>query len=348
MTSRPVRDFAANPLRIDILAAASCRGAILYGLYDLLQSVGSAWSYLTEGIPTPPMTRVRIVAAQSEPFRCIGGVPIAPDATLDAAEDAEIVVLPNFRHGADADLRVELKQELAWLSARYDAGAHLAAACSGSQLIAELGLLDGETATAHWSCREVFRLRYPKVDFRPDRTLTFAGKGDRIVTSGGMAGWSDLALYLIARFLGPEHASHACRFYCVDPRAEGQSRYAALSRRIQSDDAVIRDCQLWVADGYTSADPVAAMLDRSGLPRRSFDRRFRAATGYSPREYVQVLRMEEAKQLLEATREPVAGVAEAVGYADPRAFQRLFQRSTGLTPSAYRRRFSYDRFLTAR
>ena len=90
------------------------------------------------------------------------------------------------------------------------------------------------------------------------------------------------------------------------------------------------------------------MLERSGLPRRSFDRRFRLATGYSPREYVQALRMEEAKQLLEATRKPVEDVAQAVGYADARAFQRLFRRSTGLTPSAYRRRFSYDRFLIAR
>lgn len=348
MTASSVRDFAAFPLRIDILAARSCRGAILYGLYDLLQSVGSAWSYLTEGTPVPPMTRVRIVAADPGPFRCIGGVPVTPDATLDAADDAEIVVLPNFREGPDADFRVVLPRELAWVSARYDAGAHLAAACSGSQMIAELGLLDGETATAHWSCREIFRRRYPKVDFRPDRTLTFAGEGDRIVTSGGMAGWSDLALYLIARFLGPEHASHSSRFYCVDPRAADQTRYAAMSRRIQSDDAVIRDCQVWVADGYASDDPVIAMLGRSGLPRRSFDRRFRAATGYSPREYVQALRMEEAKQLLEATRAPVEAVAETIGYSDPRAFQRLFRRSTGLTPSAYRRRFSYDRFLTAR
>ena len=348
MTSSHVRDFAAEPLRIDILAAPSCRGAILYGLYDLLQSVGSAWSYLVEGAPSPPMTRVRIVAAEAEPFRCIGGVPVAPDASLDQAGDAEIVVLPNFREGPDADYRQVLARELDWLTARYEAGAHLAAACSGAQLIAELGLLDGETATAHWSCREVFRARYPEADFRPDRTLAFAGEGDRIVTSGGMAGWTDLALYLIARFLGPEHASHASRFYCVDPRAEGQNRYAAMSRRIQSDDAVIRECQLWVADGYASADPVGSMLRKSGMPRRSFDRRFRAATGYSPREYVQALRTEEAKQLLEATREPVDAVAQTVGYSDNRAFQRLFRRSTGLTPSAYRRRFAHDRFLRER
>lgn len=348
MPSSSVRDFTAAPLRIDILASPSCRGAILYGLYDLLQSVGSAWSYLLDGAPSPPMTRVRIVAADAAPFRCIGGVPVSPDAALTSADDAEIAVLPNFRLGADADFRALMGPELDWLSARHADGAHIAAACSGAQLIAELGLLNGETATAHWSCRDVFRRRYPRVNFQPDRTLAFAGEGDRIVTSGGMAGWSDLALYLIARFLGPDHASHASRFYCVDPRAEGFARYAAVSRRIQADDAVVAACQRWVADGYASSDPVGEMLERSGLPRRSFDRRFRTATGYSPREYVQALRTEEAKQLLEATREPIDDVAQAVGYADPRAFQRLFRKNTGLTPSAYRRRFAYDRFLSAR
>ena len=106
------RDFTADPLRIDVLAAESCRGAILYGLYDLLTSVGSAWSYLTEGTPTPPMTRVRIVARTKDPFRCISGVPVMPDATLEEADDAEIVCLPNFRIGMMTPPREVLGPEI--------------------------------------------------------------------------------------------------------------------------------------------------------------------------------------------------------------------------------------------
>ncbi|MEM6943585.1 MAG: helix-turn-helix domain-containing protein [Pseudomonadota bacterium] len=249
---------------------------------------------------------------------------------------------PRVCEGPEADLHAVLPRELAWRAA------HIADACSGAEMIAELDLLEGETATARWSCRETFRRRHPRADFRPDRALAFAGDGDRVVTSGGMAGWSDLALYLVARILGPVHASHASRFYCVDPRAEDQCRYAAMSRHAQCDDAVIRDCQLWVADGHADAAAVAAMLRRSGLPRQSFDRCVRAATGYSPRGFVQALRMEEAKQPLEATRAPIEAVADAIGYADPRAFQRQFHRATRLIPSAYRRRFSHDSFLAHR
>ncbi|MBB3065278.1 GlxA family transcriptional regulator [Limibacillus halophilus] len=342
------RDFTSDPLRIDVLAAESCRGAILYGLYDLLASVGTAWSYLTEGTFQPPMTRVRIVARDKEPFRCIGRVPVMPDATLEEADDAEIICLPNFRIGEVERPKDVLGPEIDWILRRHASGARLACACSGAALLADAGLLDGEEATAHWSMREIFRKRWPSVAFCPDRTLTFAGPGDSIVMSGGMASWADLALYVIARFLGPEHAAKSARFYCVDPRPDGQRHFAAPMRRLQTEDAVIRECQEWLADGYGEHDAVGRMIAQSGLPRRTFDRRFRAATGYSPTDYVQSLRIEEAKQFLEMEGHNVESIAEAVGYSDTRAFRRLFKKMTGLSPAEYRRRFSSSGFLSPR
>jgi transcriptional regulator GlxA family with amidase domain len=195
---------------------------------------------------------------------------------------------------------------------------------------------------------DVFEKRYPKVAFCPDRTLTFAGEGDSIVMSGGMASWQDLALYLIARYIGPDHAARSARFYCVDPKPDGQRHYAAPMRRLQSEDAVIQHCQAWLANAYNDSDAVGRMIAWSGLPRRTFDRRFRAATGYSPKDYVQSLRIEEAKQLLERDGQSVERIAEAVGYGDVRAFRRLFRNMTGLSPAEYRRRFSSRVFLSAR
>lgn len=342
------RDFAVDPLRIDILAAESCRAAVLYGLHDLLASVGSAWSFITEGQPSPPLTRVRIVARENALFRCIGGIPVTPTIRLDDADDAEVICLPNFRLDETIAPREALGDEIDWIVQRHANGARIASACSGSALLADAGLLDGEEATAHWSMNDMFRRRWPQVRFRPDRTLTFAGDGDDIVMAGGMASWQDLALYLIARHIGPEHAARSARFYCIEPKQDGLRRYAAPRRRIPGDDAVIRDCQLWLADGYSEQDPVSQAVARSGLPRRTFDRRFRAATGYSPSAYVQALRVEEAKFLLETTDLSVDAISEEVGYRDSRAFQRLFKRETGVTPGSYRKRFSGSRFLKPR
>lgn len=122
-------------------------------------------------------------------------------------------------------------------------------------------------------------------------------------------------------------------------RSEGQLLYAALRRPRRHDDAVIADCQEWLADNYNSPDIVARLITRSGLAERSFTRRFKEATGYSALDYVQALRVEEAKELLETSAEATDAVGRAVGYEDAAFFRRIFKRRTGVTPARYRQRF---------
>ena len=112
-----------------------------------------------------------------------------------------------------------------------------------------------------------------------------------------------------------------------------------MTRRIQKTDAVIGECQEWIADNYVCANPVATMAERSGLNPRTFARRFRAATGYLPIDYVHALRIEEAKQLIESESVGIDEISLKVGYEDPAFFRRLFKRKVGLTPAAYRRKF---------
>jgi transcriptional regulator GlxA family with amidase domain len=112
-----------------------------------------------------------------------------------------------------------------------------------------------------------------------------------------------------------------------------------MTRNVRHGDAIILDCEQWIAERYERSDVVVQLVRKSGLPKRSFDRRFRAATGYSPLAYVQTLRIEEAKQLLEASELPVKRAGREVGYADAASFRRLFRRMTGVTSGSYRRNF---------
>jgi transcriptional regulator GlxA family with amidase domain len=154
-----------------------------------------------------------------------------------------------------------------------------------------------------------------------------------------MAAWEDLALYLIASFYGEGMAVKAAKLYLFGDHSEGQLLYAAMGKPKRHDDAVIADTQQWLAKHYDRPNPVAGMVQRSGLAGRSFKRRFKAATGYTPMDYVQTLRIEEAKQMLEATGDAIELIASRTGYQDPGSFRRLFKRLTGVTPGRYRQRF---------
>jgi transcriptional regulator GlxA family with amidase domain len=169
--------------------------------------------------------------------------------------------------------------------------------------------------------------------------LVVSGEGQRLVMAGGGTSWLDLTLYLIARTAGVETAMQVARVNLIDWHQIGQQPFARLARTRQVEDAVIARCQTWIAEHYHESAPVAAMVRLSGVAERSFKRRFQAATGMPPLEYVHTLRIEEAKQMLESGDQPIAAIADQVGYEDAGFFSRLFRRKVNLTPAQYRRRF---------
>jgi transcriptional regulator GlxA family with amidase domain len=145
---------------------------------------------------------------------------------------------------------------------------------------------------------------------------------------------------LISRICGPEQALRTTKIFLLSDHTCGQLPFAVMTPRRQQADAVIGDCQAWIAENYASSNPVAGMAARAGLQPRTFARRFRSATEYQPMDYVHAIRIEEAKQLLETSDISVEEVSHAVGYEDLTSFRRLFKRKGGLTPAAYRRKFA--------
>jgi transcriptional regulator GlxA family with amidase domain len=230
-------------------------------------------------------------------------------------------------------------REIAWLKKMHADGALLSSVCSGSLLLAESGLLNGHEATAHWAYRDMFQRNFPEITFRNESVLCLASETDRIVTAGGVSAWHDLTVYLIARFCGYKTAIETAKVFLISGHSEGQSPYSVMTRPMESSDGPISECQLWIADNYATTNPVEKMVERSGLNPRTFSRRFRAATGFTPIEYVQALRVEEAKQMLETVQQKGDDVGTAVGYDDPASFRRVFKRGAGMSPAAYRKKF---------
>lgn len=323
-----------------MLAAAETSPLVLYGLFDVFTTVGALYPEIVSGAPGRPMVDVKIVAAAAEPFRCYGNVMVEPDFGVDEAEETEVVIVCDMYQPVDKPPRGRYQREIAWLKRMHEKGAIVASVCSGSLVLAEAGLLDGLEAAGHWCYRDMFREHYPKVRLRENSVLCLAGEHERIITAGAVSSWQDLAMYLIARLCGAEHALQTTKIYLLSEHTDGQLPFAVMTPRIQNGDAVIRDSQLWIAENYACTNPVTRMAARARLKPRTFARRFRAATGQQPMDYVHTIRVEEAKQLLETSDISVEDVAYAVGYEDPTSFRRLFKRKAGLTPAAYRRKFA--------
>lgn len=330
-------EFPQHGPRIAILALPQSTPAALFGLYEVFASVGNTWELLTgEPSDTRPL-EPRIVARSPDPVPGPLGFAITPNGTLD---DADVIIVTDVAIPDRSDLSALWREELDWLKERRDAGAIICSVCTGGIVLAEAGLLDGLEATTHWSTVDFMRARYPQVRLAPQKILVPAGPGDQIITGGGATAWEDMALYLIARLTSSAEAVRISKIFLLGDHSEGQLPFAGAKKPKHHDDRVVSSLQTWIADNYHMANPVARMVARSGLSERTFIRRFRAATGYSPMEYVQTLRVEEAKHLLETTGMAVEMVAVEVGYEDPNFFRRLFKRRVGITPARYRQRFA--------
>jgi transcriptional regulator GlxA family with amidase domain len=318
------RTGAFVPTRISIVATPDAMISPVAGLFETLDYVA--------GIS------VEIVGERAGPVHGASGLTITAHRSFADVEATDVVIVPSMSMAADGSSPRGHPRVVAWIREMHRGGATICSACTGAMLTAETGLLDGEDATAHWLSEDVFRRRHPRVRLRIEQALVVSGDG-RLVTSGASTAWHDLALYLVARYVGPATAQELARIQLFRWHHDGQTAFGVFAPPQDHGDAAVAAAQRWVADGYAAADAVEQMAASSGLVARTFKRRFKLATGWTPIAYVQRVRVERAKRLLETTADPIEDISWAVGYQDTASFRRLFKRLTGLTPGEYRVRF---------
>lgn len=322
-----------------IVAVPESSGSAIYGLVDVFASTGTLWRELVGDEPGRRLIRPRVVSPSGDPFLCGNGIPVRPDLTIQTKCEADIVIVPELWLAPDDDLTDRYEGLKEWLRQRYRAGRTIYSACSGSVLLAASGLLDGKEATSHWGYTDLFLRSFPKVRFLPAPNIVFADAAGSIVTAGGATSWHDLAIHIISRHCSPGEAVHIAKVYLLQWHGDGQMPYASLVRRQAHADSTVRRAEDWLAEHFSEPRAVAAMVAAFGIPERSMKRRFKMATGSTIIDYVQNLRVEAAKRLLESSESVSDDIAEEVGYENPAFFRRLFKRRTGLTTGQYRRLF---------
>ena len=249
-----------------IVAVPDTAGSALYGIVDVLSATGQVWQSLTRQPVMAPPFRVTIAGVTREPFACGHDIPVRPAASIDDVTRADIVILPELWLGPDEDVSGRYPTLIEWISARYRDGACVYSACSGALMLAETGLLDGRSATSHWAYQDLFRRRYPRIQFNPEPNLCFADTSGRLVTAGGTTSWHDLAVHIIARHVNPGEAMRMAKVYLLKWHSEGQLPYAPLVRRQPHDDAVVRASEEWLARHFREQGAVARAVGRARLP----------------------------------------------------------------------------------
>jgi transcriptional regulator GlxA family with amidase domain len=322
-----------------ILALPDSAGSAIYGLVDVFASTGTLWRQLVGEDPGEMLIRPKIVSLSRDQFQCANGIPVTPEATVHDDQNAEIIVVPELLLAPDDDLSDRYAELKEWLRQKHRAGSAIYSACSGSILLAASGLLKGKAATCHWGYTDLFRRSFPEVRFTPEPNLVFADNSGRIVTAGGATSWQDLAIHIISRHCGPGEALRIAKVFLLQWHGDGQMPFASLVRRRPHADSVVRRAEDWLREHFREPHVVSGVVTECGIAERSLKRRFTAATGSTVMGYVQNLRIEEAKRILESADSSSNEIAPAIGYENSAFFRKLFKRQTGLTMGQYRRMF---------
>lgn len=334
------------PLHISLIAIPEAAISTLSGIYDVLNSFGLL-AGVDPAIPQTPPFKVEIVGERAGRLKLASGLSVDAHRAIGEVAATDIVIAPSILLRGDSWCEGNHPAMVDWLKAMHARGAALCSACSGIFLLAETGLFDGREATVHWGYAAAFRKHFPQVPISPEQVLVVSGTRQELLTSGASMSWHDLVLYLIARHVGVTAAQSVARFFALQWHREGLAPYIVFDGPRDHADSVVLAAQDWLATHFSVGSPVEEMVRRSGLAERTFKRRFTAATGFAPIAYVQRLRIEDAKRRLERTDAPVDEIGWKVGYEDPAFFRRLFKRTTGLTPGAYRKRFQVPGFACA-
>ncbi|WP_089726701.1 GlxA family transcriptional regulator [Modicisalibacter muralis] len=329
-----------KPMQVSLVALPDAVISTLAGIYDVVNGV--TLMGLAPGA-TPPF-RIEIVGEKRGALPLASGVPIDVQRAIEDIENCDIVIVPSVLLKPSGWEKGRYPRLVDWLQHMHEGGARLCSACSGIFLLAETGLFDGREATVHFGYASAFTALYPAVEIHPDRVLVIAGLHEDLVSSGASATWHDMVLYLIAHHAGATMAQEVARLFALQWHQDGLAPYIVFEGRSDHGDSEIQSAQTWLSSHFSTANPVDGMINRSKLAERTFKRRFAAATSLTPTAYVQRLRVEDAKRRLERTDTSIDEISWRVGYEDAAFFRRLFKRTTGMTPGAYRRRFQIPLF----
>jgi len=319
-------------------AATPSRNVVVFAPTDVhaleIASVMDVFNEANAQAGSTTLYSMTLVAERRETIRCSSGLRIVPDLSIaDPVPDADTLIVA----GSYGVPRAPSDAVIAWLQRRSVSARRYGAVCTGAFLVGAAGLIDGRIVTTHWAYADELRTRFPSA--RVDSDSIFVRNGP-LFTSAGVSACIDLALALVEEDHGRNLALSVARNMVMYlKRPGGQSQYSApLAAQARAGTPIAR-VQTWILDHPEEELSLSALASRAAMSPRNFSRVFRNETGLSPAEFVQQVRMDKARQLLEETSLPLDQVAKRSGLGTAASARRIFLRRLGISLRQYRERF---------
>jgi len=286
----------------------------------------------------PALFKVRLVGLSGEVKLSNGRFFLKPDVLIDEVHQTDLIIIPSMT--GDAVGATYLNKDYApWILEQYKNGAEVASLCVGAFLLAYSGLLKEKQCTTHWAYANEFRYYYPDVKLAAEKVMTHQ---NGLYSSGGNNAYWNLLLYLVEKYTTREIAIHTAKFFVIDLERRDQSPFIIFSGQKKHEDEPIHKAQEFIEQHYTGKLTVDQIADSFNITRRTFERRFKKATGNTVVEYIQRVKIEATKKQLEIGRKPINEVMYDIGYTDVKTFRDVFKKITGMTPNDYRNKYNKD------
>jgi transcriptional regulator GlxA family with amidase domain len=308
---------------------------------DNLTSVVGAYKFFTKANAYYKKEVFRVqLAGVTDTVDLYGGLfAIRPQVHIRDIERTDLIIIPALAHNNIPDVLARNKEAISWIKQQHKQGAEIASICTGAFMLASTGLLKGRICSTHWNAAAKFAELFPDVDLQTDKLIT---DDQGIYTNGGAFSFLNLLLYLIEKYYDRPTAVFCAKVFQVDIDRSSQSPFTIFNGQKDHADEEIRKAQTFLESNLSEKVSMDELAGSLAISRRNFDRRFIKATGNTPIEYQQRVKIELAKKALESSRKTINEVMYEVGYADTKAFRDLFKKITGLVPIDYRNKYNKD------
>lgn len=334
-------------INIYVLGFDQALASAITGVIDLFALAGVTWNRIQQQ-DTAMAFNVQLASEQGRNIQCINGLQLGAhcsfndiEAVLTAkqpasAMDSNILIVPTI--GGPIQQSLENNSALIQLLRKADnAGWTIAGNCTGNFFLAEAGILDGKSATTHWGFETEFKQRFPQVKLQADQLIT---RDENIFCAGGGIAWFDLGLHIIERYVDFETAMQTAKAFVIDYRRDSQLSYSLMRIAKPHQDELVNNIQALIEQDCTISLSIDELAKQNNVSPRTLIRRFNSALGMPPNTYLQSVRIERARKMLEESDFNIDTIMIKIGYEDASSFRRLFKKKTGLTPTEYRNRFS--------